>query len=88
MNHVLVRKGYPLLDKINQIIIRIRESGLISKWIHESQINIDKTTVDFEEFSNSLDVSRLVCAFVLLGVGILISVVVIIVEVVYASYYD
>ncbi|KAJ3652049.1 hypothetical protein Zmor_018048 [Zophobas morio] len=85
-NHVLVRKGYPLLDKINQVIIRVRESGLISKWIYESQINIDKTTVVFEELSNSLDMSRLVCAFVLLGVGILISVVVIILEVVYANY--
>mgnify|MGYP005986824735 CR=1 FL=1 len=70
----MVRKGFPLLEKMNNVILRIRQSGLMSKWIYESQMKINRTVVNLEELSRSLDLRGIACAFIVFGVGIFMSI--------------
>ncbi|KAJ3652052.1 hypothetical protein Zmor_018051 [Zophobas morio] len=81
-NRLLIRKGFPVLNKINFFINRVRESGFNSKWVYESQMGINRTSFNFEQTISSLDMHRIVCAFVVLGVGISLSVVVAIMEII------
>ena len=86
-SHLVVRKGLPLLDKINDVILRVRQSGLMSYWLYESQVHIKKSPVpDYEEVEGHLDLERIVSAVVLLGVGYVLSVVVFVLEMMYANF--
>ncbi|KAJ3652048.1 hypothetical protein Zmor_018047 [Zophobas morio] len=79
--YFLVRKGFPFLEKINHVLLKITESGLMSKWLYESQITATKITIpDYEDVEGFLDIDRIFCVFVLLGVGLSVSMVVFIFE--------
>ena len=86
-SHLVVRKGLPLLDKINDVILRVRQSGLMSYWLYESQAHIKKSSVaDYEEVEGHLDLERIVSAVVLLGMGYVLSAVVFVLEMMYANF--
>lgn len=42
---MLTRKGYILLDKINNLIDRAHDHGLTNKWMYESTRNLPKIKV-------------------------------------------
>ena len=70
-----------MLDKINDVLLRIVESGFIAKWLSDSKVNINKTIVpDYQCIEGHLDLDRIFGAFVLLGVGCLVSFSVFIAE--------
>ena len=84
MNYQLVmRKGFPFFDRINYFILRIVDNGLALKWLDESHANIKKIIVpSFEDLERDLDLDRILCAFILLGVGFLMSTGVFLLELV------
>jgi hypothetical protein len=69
---LVVRKGFPLLDRLNAAILRITESGLMSRWIYESQVGIDKMSMSNVEThkSRSIDLQRVFSAVVILALGL------------------
>lgn len=82
-----MKKGFPLLENINNAILKMTESGLLTKWMYESQIDIEKVTLpnNLQSADNSLDVERILSAFVLLAVGLLLSFSVFLIEFVFQS---
>jgi hypothetical protein len=69
---LVVRKGFPLFDRLNAAILRITESGLMSRWIYESQVGIDKMSMSNVEThkSRSIDLQRVFSAVVILALGL------------------
>ncbi|KAJ3665563.1 hypothetical protein Zmor_001054 [Zophobas morio] len=81
-SYIMFRKSFPFYVKFNDALLHVIEAGLMSKWLHESQVAEEKFSVsaykDVEE--GYLDLDRIVCVFVLLGVGLLISFLVYVLE--------
>ena len=79
-----MRKGFPFFDRINYLILRIVDNGLASKWLDESRVNIKKILVpSYEDLERHLDLDRILCAFILLGVGFVVSIGVFLLELIY-----
>ena len=84
-----VRKGLPFLDKINSVLFQIVEHGLVSKWLYESQVNINKTMIPYyEDTQRHLDLDRIFSAIALLVVGFVASIFVFLLEVLCAKIYS
>lgn len=83
-----MKKGFPLLDNINNVILRIREGGLMTRWIYESQISIKKYKILEYEDSNdgTLDFKRISFAMIILGVGLVTALFTFISELLLKSY--
>lgn len=70
MEGVMVfRKHYPLLGRLNEIIMRIHEAGLTKKWV------ADMMSIRFEgtDIFHSLNIEHYYAAFALLAIGILFA---------------
>lgn len=78
-------KGYPLRDRLNTLIMRLRGSGLLYKWqkdIEERKLQMyAKTTKGDEQI---LTVSHMQGAFAILILGLSFSLIIFIIENVYA----
>ena len=73
-SHLMFRKAFPFSVRFNDVLLHIIEGGLISKWFDESQIAVEKLSVrEYENVEGYLDLDRIICVFVLLGVGFLTS---------------
>ncbi|RZB39327.1 Lig chan domain containing protein, partial [Asbolus verrucosus] len=86
--HLNVKKGFPLLGKINEAILHIRESGLAHKWVYDSIKNTEKTWVpDYEgQDKVSLGLEHIFCSLVLLSLGLVTSVFVFIFEILLTNF--
>ncbi|KAJ3651800.1 hypothetical protein Zmor_017811 [Zophobas morio] len=90
-SHLIVKKGFPLLDKINDVLLRVVESGFMVKWLCDSKVdfNVSKTLIpDCQYTEGHLDLYRVFGAFVLLGVGFLLSLFMFVVELICKKFND
>ncbi|KAJ3651805.1 hypothetical protein Zmor_017815 [Zophobas morio] len=90
-SYLMVKKGFPLLNKINDVLLRVVESGFMVKWLCDSKVdfNISKTLIpDCQYTEGHLDLYRVFGAFVLLGVGFLLSLFVVVVELICKKLND
>ena len=84
----MVKRGLPCLNTINDALYRIIESGFVDKWVDESQVNVNKTSVaDYEDTEGLLDLERIFSAFIFLGGGFLISFFAFLTELFYCKIY-
>lgn len=78
-----VYKGYPLVHRINNIIITLQENGLINKWTQD-------LTIDRRKFSNNnkkpLTLNQLQTAFYILISGYGVSLLFLLGEYLYFKY--
>lgn len=79
---MIMTKGFPLLARINALIFRIREAGLISKWQEDFLEKINRTLVlqQVEDDDNILTLTHLEGAFIFLCLGLVIAAAVFVVE--------
>ncbi|PSN30225.1 Ionotropic receptor 568 [Blattella germanica] len=82
-------KGSPLLDTFNDIIFRISEAGLILQWWEEMKTELRLTYAkrDIQEESSTLSLSHLVSVYVFLSIGLAISFILFICEIIWFSCY-
>lgn len=91
-SELYMTKGYPLKDRIDKLIYKVRDSGLIFKW----QRNIER--VWFYKYRNTMDLtgpkehvitmSHLQGAFVVLIFGLCVSCTIFCVEITYAYFFE
>lgn len=72
------RRGYPLLERINNIIRLLLENGLFYKWM---KVTDEERDVKSDSEHEKLGISHLKLIFTLWLLGILLSSLILIVEV-------
>lgn len=84
---MLMRKGFVLRNRINEILDRIISSGLIPMWTKETfrEGFIEKSGV--KKLSNAMTLSQILFVFYIYGIAMLVSVFVFIGELLVYKYY-
>lgn len=83
---MIMTKGFFLLERINEFITRIKETGLILKWIqqfllfHPELLEIEEDIDDDTKDSVILTVQHLEGAFIFLGIGLGFATMVFVLE--------
>lgn len=73
------RKGYPLLDKFNQLILMLYSNGIMAKWISDSTFFVPQIVSDEPKI---FTLSHLIGAFSILYIGLLIALLIFIIEII------
>lgn len=81
MNAIVMyfRKGYPFLEKFNELILLSYSNGLVAKWLADSTMFIPQIVSDEPE---KFEVENLIAAFYLLIIGWIISAIIFISEII------
>ncbi|RZB39323.1 uncharacterized protein BDFB_002879, partial [Asbolus verrucosus] len=76
------RKGFLFLHKLEECILRVQESGLISKWIYDASVSIRKFTVANQEDDAPvpLKLDNIFVSFLILLLGLATSLSIFIIE--------
>lgn len=78
---IALSRGFPLLHRVNVLLARFRQAGLIDLWIK----NVKKTRHNIGSFSSKysrLSLFNLQTAFIILGFGLSVSVIVFALEII------
>ncbi|XP_025837663.1 uncharacterized protein LOC112906848 [Agrilus planipennis] len=79
----LVRKGFPYLDKINEILMWTFEAGIFGKWLNMDMATLPHVAIPSATYeATKLKLQDFTGAFIILGVGIVISVGIFIAEII------
>lgn len=76
-----LEKNSPLKPKLDKLLRRIIEAGLVSKWLSEAVRNIESSVDEPQEAL--MDLKKMYGAFVALGIGYFISIVALVGEIIY-----
>lgn len=76
--HMLFTKGYPLFEKVNDILGILVQSGIVYKY--DNEYKLDRDEDEFEEDLVILSLEQLAIPFILLIIGYILSIFVFIYE--------
>lgn len=80
-SEIYMTKGFPLKDRIDQLIYRIKATGLMSKWQNDIAYYVKLTNSRYVSDDNQkLTISHLQGAFMVLGIGLGCSILSLICE--------
>lgn len=74
----LAFKGFPLLERINDILLLLQSNGLVNKWDLDSQFKIPK--IESENLHQTLTMDHLQGAFYIWMLGVIASFAILILE--------
>lgn len=77
---ILARKGFPLLEKFDEFILKFRCHGLMHKWDKETS---STQRYDQQHQHSSLKIAHLLCGFFYLFFGLFLATVMFIVEIIW-----
>lgn len=84
-SEIYMTKGFPLRDHIDKLIYRIKATGLLVKWNNDISyiVKITNRGNIGDDGSQKLTLSHLQGAFMVLGIGLVFSVVAIVCEIIF-----